>query len=401
MFKKSRGVKGTVMIKQMGWLLLAGWFGMALGCESGPKKADSNKQASWSESMQGLSKEVKDILPFVYSRQTSYSAKEVADVRKNLQSFSKVAHKISPKMGQPFLGDDPMVTFSLEKMGQDVSRADNALAMGQVRYSKGVMKTVMGHCFRCHSVTDVGSEAHWQVGNFTGLSLSPLEKAELLVATRKYEEAKKLLESSLMNTDYIQNQPFDYEAALKRYLVLTVRLKPDPERASATFRKILDLKAVPYYLSQKMEQWEKSLEYWSNDKRKVSPSLNEAKKMVRKARSSQSFEKDHVADVEFLRATSMLHNLLLVKSPSTTKAQVYYMLGEVYEVLDELGYWGLHETYYESCIRETPNTKVSSRCFQRLQESVYLGYSGSSGVHIPPEELARLKSLRAIALPRK
>lgn len=389
------------MLNLLKVVLVAGVFGLASGCETSGKKTDSKKQASWAESMQGLSQEVKDILPFVYSRQTSYSAKEIKNTREQLQSFAKVAHKISPEMGKPFLGDDPMVKFSLDKMSQDVTRAEKALSMGQVRYSKGVMKTVMGHCFRCHSVTDVGSKAHWQVGNFTGLSLSPLEKTELLVATRKYDEAKNLLEDALMNTDYIQNQPFDYEAALKRYLVLTVRLKPDPDRASETFRKVLDKKAVPYYLSKKVEQWKKSLDYWGNNKKKISPSLNAAKNMVRKARGAQSFEKDHVADVEFLRATSMLHNLLITKTPSATKAQVYYMLGEVYEVLDELGYWGLHETYYESCIRETPNTRVSSRCFQRLQESIYLGYSGSSGVHIPPEEMDRLNSLRAMALPDK
>ncbi len=387
------------MMKRLVVVFAVVGFGLLTGCESGPKKAE--KSVSWSESMQGLSQEVKDVLPFVYSRQTSYTAKEVESTRTKLQSFARVAHKISPEMGQPFLGDDPMVKFSLEKMSQDVSRADKALSMGQVRYSKGVMKTVMGHCFRCHSVTDVGSKAHWQVGRFTGLSLSPLEKTELLVATRKYDDAKKLLESSLLNADYIQNQPFDYEAALKRYLVLTVRLKPDPNRASETFRKVLDMRALPYYLSQKVEHWKKSLDFWGQDKQKINPSLNGAKKMVRKARGSQSFEKDHVADVEFLRATSMLHNLLMTKTPSTTKAQIFYMLGEVYEVLDELGYWGLHETYYESCIRETPKTQMSSRCFRRLQESIYLGYSGSSGVHIPPEEMSRLNSLRAMALPEK
>lgn len=371
-----------------------------LACQTQPKQEMAAKK-SWSESMQGLSQEVKDILPFVYSRQISYSPKQVEDWRGKLVSFAKTAHKISPQMGQPFLGEDPLVNFSLEKMGQDVDRAEKALAVGQVKYSKGVMKTVMGHCFRCHSVTDVGSKAHWKVGNFSGLSLSPLEKSELLVATRKYDEAMKELETAFKDAEYQQNQPFDYEAALKRYLVLTVRLNPKPEQASDTFENILEMKTLPYYLAKKVEAWKKSLDMWSTEKRKLNPTLKVAKDMVRKARGSQSYEKDHVADVEFIRATGMLHGLLQAKNTPTDKAQIYYMLGEVYEVLDELGYWGLHETYYESCIRVTPHSQVASRCFQRLQESIYLGYSGSGGVHIPPDELKRLHSLRAMALPEQ
>lgn len=374
-------------------------------CESKPKKAaaaNTTQEASWVSSMQGLSSEVQQLLPFVYSRQLQYSAKEQEVISERLKNFVKTAHGITPKMGEKFLGDDPMVQFSLDKLSADVTRANRALEAGQVKYAKGVMKNVMGHCFRCHSVTSVGSQAKWEVASFTGLSLSPVEKSELLVATRKYAEAIELLETSLKSPEYVMTQPFDYEAALKRYLVLTVRLAPDPRRAESLFETIVEMDSVPFYMSRKVDQWRQSLRMWSQEKAQKSktPTYEEGLKLVQKARGHQSFQKDQSADVEYLRATGVLHQLLMGQKPANEKARVYALLGEVYEVLDELGYWGLHETYYEQCILVQPNTKISTQCFRRLQESIYLGYSGSSGVHIPEEEVLRLKELKAKAMLR-
>ncbi|MCB0407332.1 MAG: hypothetical protein KDD34_03950 [Bdellovibrionales bacterium] len=377
-------------------------FILALGvtfCTSQQKK--SEKKQGWSESMQGLSGEVKQILPFVYSRQINYSKKEVKSIQNDLENFAKTAHKIAPQMGEAYLGDDPMVRFSLDQMTSDVQRASHAVSAGQIKYAKGVMKTVMGHCFRCHSMTTAGSQAKWEVSNFSGLSLNPLEKAELLVATRKYEEATHLLEKALVDDQFMLNLPFDYEAALRRYLVITVRLKPNPQRAIETFEKVLEKKNLPYYLSRKIDQWRAALREWSRSSSKNQFSLSEARRLLKKAQTKQSFSKDQAADVEYLRATEVLHQLLLSKRTSDEKANIYYLLGEVYEVLDELGYWSLHETYYESCISEKPHSHLSSQCFHRLQESIYLGYSGSSGVHVPSDELERLKQLRAKALPEQ
>jgi hypothetical protein len=52
--------------------------------------------------------------------------------------------------------------------------------------------------------------------------------------------------------------------------------------------------------------------------------------------------------------------------------------------------------YYESCVRTSPKTQLSKTCYHRLKNSILLGYSGSSGTHLPREERERLKELQKL-----
>lgn len=364
-------------------------------CQSTPVV---EKQKSWSSSMQGLSDEVREILPFAYSRQQTYTPQQIQSVKDKLSKLEKKSHSISASMAQPYLGDDPLVKFSLKNLVSDVQRAQSALEVGRVKYSKGVIKTVMNHCFRCHSVNSVGGQSKWTVSQLSGLSLSPLEKSELLVATREYDKAIDILEASLKNVTYLQSSPFDYEAALKHYLVLSVRLRPNPSRAISIFKELLEMKSIPFYLYKKIDSWKISLMAWEKESKMSQKSsqvgIRSAKKMIAKARKNQSYSKDASGDVNYLRSTQILHELLKTNLKSGLKAEVYFLLGGIYEVLGELGYWSLHENYFEGCIEEKPKSRLSKRCFERLESSIYLGYSGSSGIHIPVPEKQRLESFR-------
>jgi hypothetical protein len=59
-------------------------------------------------------------------------------------------------------------------------------------------------------------------------------------------------------------------------------------------------------------------------------------------------------------------------------------------------WWDLDLLFFETCVRESPKSKVAKRCFQQLSDRVYLGYTGSAGTFIPDDELARLSELRAL-----
>src|SRR5262249_9382005 len=126
--------------------------------------------------------------------------------------------------------------------------------------------------------------------------------------------------------------------------------------------------------------------------------MSQAKKRIERAGQLQQYPKDHAGDIEYLRSTALLHDYLKSKKNGKSLAEVYYLLGNAYEVLDDLGYWNLHEVYYESCISSAPKTDLAKHCYSRLEESVYSGFSGSSGVHIPPNETLRLKKLKDLTL---
>lgn len=374
---------------------------LLVSCGSTEKREQAKQEKdakAWPGKMQGLADNVKNLVPYIYNKKNYSDPANATTVKKTLTDFSSSMHSIKPEMGKKYLGPDPILDYSLEQMRADVDRASDAFSAGQVEYSRSVMKSVVNHCFRCHSLTDEGSRAKWDISTFQNLSLTPIEKADLMVAARDYEGAKNYLEALFSSSDFAQNYQFEFEGALRRYLAIMLRIKKDPKTVLEEINKIQEKGNVPPYVQEQIKGWRKSLEAWAKEpKRPLKTSLfTLARLRVVKGQAMQAYPKDHAGDVEFLRATSLMHDFLSEtrKIAPEQLANAYLMLGTAYEVLDDLGYWNLHEYYYESCIKTAPKSKLADSCYKKLEASVYLGYSGSSGVHVPEHEKARLQQLK-------
>jgi hypothetical protein len=57
----------------------------------------------------------------------------------------------------------------------------------------------------------------------------------------------------------------------------------------------------------------------------------------------------------------------------------------------------MHELYYEACVRELPHSSLAKRCYERYEQSVYVGYTGSGGTNIPDELQVILSELKKLA----
>ncbi|MBX3021203.1 MAG: hypothetical protein KF799_05945 [Bdellovibrionales bacterium] len=356
------------------------------------------KDAAWPKQMQNMAQDVKKLLPFLYDREAYRDPKNRDEIRSYLREFSQVAHHINPEKGKPFIGDDLLLEYSLSNLKDDLTRASKSFDAGQYEYSRLAAKASLSHCFQCHSVTQAGGKAGWDLEQVHNLGLQPLEKADLLVATRKYDKALAYMEGLLNSPEFLQNHAFDFESLLRRYLALIIRVENAPQRALKELDKILERGATPHYIAEQANGWRQSLTAWAKEKkqpiRNAKDLFAQVDSRFKKAAAIQHFEKDHAGDVEYLRATAALHEgMKLLKAPAD-QARALYMLGRAYEVLDELGSWNLHESYYEACALKDPKSSLAERCFGRLEASLYMGYSGSAGTNLPLEERARLKNLK-------
>lgn len=382
-------------MKYPGLWIVALVFPVVVGCKSSSK---SDSSGTWSGQMQSMSENVKALVPFVYDEKAFEDSANRAQILERLKYFAESSHKVNAQMGKPFLGDDLLIRYSLSNLQSDLNRAVRSFEEGQMDYSRAVVKGSMAHCFRCHSVTDVGARAAWNLDGVHALELAPIEKADLLVATRKYDEAFQYMEGQLNSKSFQKKHSLDYESFLRRYLALAVRIDKKPDRAFNELNKILAEGNIPSFVMTQAKGWKASLEKWAKEKNgepKNSADLfNKVKGRFSQAEKVQRFAKDHAGDVEFLRATLMLHNgMPQMKSPKD-QAQALFFLGKAYEVLDELGSWNLNESYYEACIQTAPKSTLAKSCYDRLEASLMMGYSGSSGVHLPPGERDRLKRLK-------
>lgn len=352
--------------------------------------------------MQGLAGDVYALIPYVYNREAFFDIHNRNEIQTHLERLAKDTHKISPKMGKEFLGNDPLLEFSLTSLKQDLNRALESFETRHLDYSRNTLKTAIGHCFRCHSVVKVGSAAQWKLGEISKLQLAPAEKIDLLVAGRKYEEALEVSEDLIKNKELMQNRPFEYEDVLKKYVTLVARWDQKPKKALEPLNWVEEQKNLPTYLRLQVKSWINSLSDWAKDKKPLDAFSSKqliamAEKAMNQAEAAKEFARDRAGDVEYLRASTYLHEALRKEITETNRGKALYLLGQVYEVLDELGAWNLHEVYYEQCIRQFPATQRAHQCYNRLEASVYFGYSGSSGIHLPAYERVRLQELKGIA----
>lgn len=381
-------------------VILSVTLAMAVGCQSKSKNDSANTSAVWAGKMQGLAGDVQDLIPYIYSRQEFFDPANRVKIASGLKEIASQAHAISPEMGEKYFGTDPLAAFSLSSLQSDLSQASEAFNLGRVEYSRSVAKAATGHCFRCHSLTKEGGSAMgWDVSQFQSLKLAPLEKVDLLVAGRRYDDASKYLETLIGDPTFVQGFPFDFESALRKYLSLMIRAENNPERSLKELDRILALKTVPYYVAEQARAWRASLAKWSRDnqaRKSKKDQLAQARERISRAMEGQQYAKDHAGDIEYLRATTLLHEYLRTAKDPAKVAEAYFLLGQAYEVLDELGDWNLHEVYYENCVKKVPRSELAKRCYGRLEASVYMGFSGSSGVHVPANERDRLKKLREL-----
>jgi hypothetical protein len=366
-------------------------------CQSKNQASDHETAREWSNSMQKMAHDVRELIPYLYDRTAFHEPKNHDKIGVSLKNFSEHVHKITPKMGEQLLGEDPLVSFSLESLEGDLRRSYQAFELNQLEYSRTVAKGSLNHCFRCHSVSQSGSTVQWNLEGLSQLNLDPTEKIDLLVATRKYPEAIALMEGQLSDEELLSNHPFDFDAILRRYLALTIRVQNDPARALTEMNRVAAHSGLPHYIQEQVQGWRVSLKSWIREKKKPSKKiskLEQAQREIDRARDLQQYPQDHAGDVEYLRATVSLHESLKKHLKPNDEAEALYLLGRAYEVLDELGSWNLHEAYFESCVRKAPKSDWAKLCYSRFEASVLQGYSGSSGTHIPAYEKDKLKTLK-------
>ncbi len=56
----------------------------------------------------------------------------------------------------------------------------------------------------------------------------------------------------------------------------------------------------------------------------------------------------------------------------------------------------LHPLYFEACVRRDPHSTTARSCFQRYEEAVYAGFTGSGGTNIPADITVKLAGLRKL-----
>lgn len=363
------------------------------------------KLRKWNQKMQELGKTFSELLPDLADSKPVTPATQ-KKLERGAKKLLELAHTVNAgpdsKGGSPLPPEaDPTLGFISHMFEREVKLANNALHAGKTGYAKAVLRTVSGYCIACHSRHDKGPDFPGMTLSQKTEGLSDLDKAELLAATRQFDASLDLLEKLVGNAAFAKKNQVQWGRAVRHAFTLSIRVKRDPDRTLAMMGKITSLPSYPGFYSSNIPAWKKSLEDWKAEpKTEINGEeglFAAAMKLTKAAQDLQKYPRDRSADVLYLRSTALIHDLLTQYPNGKRTSEALMMAGSAYELLEDGLTYTLPDYYYEACIRNSPHSPISEKCFQRYEDNVIFGYSGSAGSFVPDDVQGLLSELRGLS----
>jgi hypothetical protein len=364
--------------------------------------AEGAQPKTWQQKMRGLEQSLKDLLFDLGSNERFNDPKNFKRIQKNADALAALAHDLKIKDGDA-PDADPSIKIIAGQFDKEAGRAAQTLKLGHREYARGVLKSLTSYCMACHTRSG-GLSFGGALPSDAFQKFTPLEKAAFFTATRQFDRSLEEYELILAKSKP-DGSIFDWEKALRSSLAIAVRVKKDPDRSLSLVERALSNPNSPYFLKEQATQWKASIEKW-----KAEPSQKaqteagyyaQALRLMSQAKELQKYPADRSADVLYLRASSAVHDLMSFAPNGAHATEALYLAGLSYEVLRDLKLADIHEVYYLACVNRSPHTEIAQRCYRQYEQSVYFGYTGSSGTHLPAEIQKQLRELETLAQPKQ
>jgi hypothetical protein len=354
--------------------------------------------------MSEMAKSLAKLLPIIFDDEKSLDAEARKVLKEELKSLQLASQNMRSQTGkhgskvQDRIGNDPALEYMAKEFGTQIDIASDNLANGEVDFARLALRPAISYCISCHTRSSQGPSFPTSPFQDSIAKLKSTERMAVYTATRQYDLALKEYGNVLRDA---KGAPLKIEKATRMALAVSVRAQENPKDALRILDQVSTAPGLLKSTERLIKAWRQSVAEWMAEKEQdpQAAPFERARNLIRKAESSKLYLADGAGDINYLRATSILHDLLRKETTGLTRAEIEFALGKSYEVIRDLGFWDLHETYFEACVRDAPHTPIAKQCFERFEESVVLGYSGTAGTFIPSlvsKKISELKTLSEI-----
>ena len=344
-------------------------------------------------SMQAFRVLVDDLLPYAGSKTAFQDSANHALIHQKLNQLLALA---KTPMHPELRGQDYQMTLGIlvDLLGSAL-RDFNSMHPERARNR---LHWAMSFCISCHSRLPPTRKI------IVDPTLEDIEdayaRARLQYAFREFDRAAQTFQSLIEGYPHSGLSRFQIPQALDYLASIYVRVYQDPVRAYRLFRKLVARKSLPREDRRTLRKWLEDLKIWQDEVEFVLKRASDREILKRSQdiigaplHKQPKLFRDHDHLIRYLRASATLHAFLLERPDTTYAAKAAYLLGICYLNLGSQAFTGLDSAYLKFCIERSPATTVAKQCYGVLEESTLLGYSGSSGTHIPADIETKLRVL--------
>ena len=346
--------------------------------------------------MKELQKNLSSLLIQSSSDQEFANPVNKKEIERELKSFTNLTHGLD--QSNILLDADPAVKFLPNQLSSDTQEAYLAFREGNTKYSRSLLRTTANFCIACHSMSSAELQLNKDFFQIPK-NLKPFELAQFFAVSRQFDGA---IENDIKAINESSMDRADLEEAVYQGLAIAIRVKNKPSIALELVQAVISSTYTPVYLKMNAMEWKKSIQDWESKKKTPAETesayFNQIKKLLDQASKVKKFPMDRSADILYLRASGMLHELIRVFPQSNQLSEAFYLQGICYDVLSSRKLESMSNIYFEACMRSAPHSATAENCYRRYEENIYFAYSGSTGNQLPEEIKSKLIELWTISI---
>jgi hypothetical protein len=304
-------------------------------------------------------------------------------IRLELQKLEALPHVFDTKGKK-----EPGVAAIASLFKSYIARTRSRFEAGELETVGFRVRTLSGLCFACHTREQVPGDFTDGEKRFEALKLGTLGRAQALAATRQFDRSLSLFREVLTSP---QSSYRDVSRAMEDLMTVIVRAKNDPVLVMAVLDEVSARKDLPDVAKQRVAALQAEVKAWQAEAFDSATASSD----VLIAKSEELVKSG--GDVALLRASAYLSRALTLNPKHAKRPRALYLLGVSAAKVRSPLLWDLDLLYFEACVRENPKSASAKQCFNSFNERLVLGFSGSAGTRIPPDEQARLDQLKALA----
>jgi hypothetical protein len=99
-------------------------------------------------------------------------------------------------------------------------------------------------------------------------------------------------------------------------------------------------------------------------------------------------------DVVMLYTSGVLYEYMRINPNSKILPDILYNLARLDQKISNNFFFSLSDLYLKECMVTHYRSPVAKKCYEQYEQNIKVGYSGSSGSHIPEEIKKELNGLR-------
>jgi tetratricopeptide (TPR) repeat protein len=297
---------------------------------------------------------------------------------------------------------DPGFRFLSRSLAADIEEIRQRYHWGRLDEARFFVLEATRNCVACHSRLPSAREfplADKLLSRIDLEAVSHHERGQIYIATRQFDRALANWEELFASQELTPSQ-LHLGGYLRDYLTVALRVQGDLPRARKTLEKLSAQLDLPPYLALRIETWIRDLETLEAEPRN-SRDLARARALVNRVPTTQQVPDDAALTISDLLASSMLLGYIDSAQQWGTSdasvAEAFYLLGVV-EARGVDAYWVPQaEFHLEAAIRMDPQGPMAQRAFSLLEQSMAIGYGGTSPDVLPADLWTKLEELRKLA----